>query len=254
MGMPRLVRLFAVMCVVGLSAPALARCRGVQIGPYLYGVSRNRHVPCPSVVYAAAPPPVAYYAPPPVVYAPPPPPPVVIQAAPVYSAPPIVYAQPVVVAQAPPPKPRPERPGILALKYMPGASSEIGTSESDPALSSPTFAHSAGLELRIARWFALRSDLEFRKSGRTWDMLGVKISLFPSSIIKPYASVSFSGNEAYANPGKFSFGLAAAGGLDLFIGRHFFLEAEVRYRVTPGNCCSEVPALTGLVGGGVAFF
>ncbi len=174
--------------------------------------------------------------------------------APVYSAPPIVYAQPVVVAAAPPPRPLRERPGFLAIKYMPGASSEIGTSASDPALGSPSFAHSAGIELRIARWFALRSDLELRKSGRTWDMLGVKVSLFPNSIIKPYASVSFSGNEASANPGRFSFGLAAAGGVDLFIGRTFFLEAEVRYRVTPGNCCSEVPALTGLIGGGVAFF
>ena len=85
-------------------------------------------------------------------------------------------------------------------------------------------------------------------------MLGVKLSLFPHSPVKPYASVSFSGNENYANPGKFSFGFAGAGGLDVFIGKTFFLEAEVRYRMTPGACCSEVPALTGVIGGGVAFF
>ena len=32
------------------------------------------------------------------------------------------------------------------------------------------------------------------------------------------------------------------------------VEAEVRYRMTPGACCSDVPALTGVIGGGVAFF
>lgn len=269
--MPRLVTVISVMCVVGLSAPALARCRGVQVGPYLYGVSRSRHVPCPAVIVSGqvVAPPVAVYAPPPqvvvtpppmmvapqvVVTPPPPPAPVVVAPAPVYTAPPIVYAPPVVMTPVAPKREPPPRPGLLAIKYMPGVSSDLGTSAGDPALGTPTFAHSAGLELRIARWFSLRSDLEFRKTSRTWDMLGAKVSLFPNSAFKPYASISFSGNEAYANPGKFSFGFAAAGGLDLFLGRYFFLEAEVRYRMTPGDCCSEVPALTGLVGGGIAFF
>jgi hypothetical protein len=85
-------------------------------------------------------------------------------------------------------------------------------------------------------------------------MLGVKLSLFPNSPVKPYASVSFGGNENYARPGNYTFGFAGAAGLDVFIGRTFFLEAEVRYRMTPGNCCSEAPALTGVIGGGVAFF
>ena len=108
--------------------------------------------------------------------------------------------------------------------------------------------------MRLTRWLSLRSDLEFRQTSRTWDMLGVKLSLFPYSPVKPYGSVSFSGTESYAKPGKFSFGFAGAAGIDVFLGKHFFLEAEVRYRMTPGNCCSDVPALTGLVGGGVAFF
>ena len=251
--MPRLVRLIAVLSIVGVSTSALA-CRpggvGIQLGSVFFGFSR----PCPQVVVQAYPmqplPPVAYYTQQPqVVYSPPPM---------VYASPPVVYgnapmvAAPVVVQQAPPV--RDDRPGLLALKYMPGASSNISSTNGKPDFGAVGFAHSPGLELRLTRWLSLRSDLEFRQGGRTWDMLGVKLSLFPHSPVKPYASVSFSGNENYANPGKYSFGFAGAGGLDIFIGKTFFLEAEVRYRMTPGACCSEVPALTGLVGAGVAFF
>ncbi|HEY0880873.1 MAG TPA: hypothetical protein VGD87_05055 [Archangium sp.] len=200
---------------------------------------------------APPPPPVAYYAPPPVYVAPPPPPVV-------YSPPPMVYAAPVAVApvvvQQKAAAPVDNRPGFLAVKYMPGASAGVSLLDGDLSVDTPSFAHSPGLELRLTRWLSLRSDLEFRKNGRTWDMLGVKGSLFPNSPVKPYASVSFAGNENYDNPGKYSFGFAAAAGLDVFFGKHFFLEAEVRYRVTPGACCSEVPSVTGVVGGGVAFF
>jgi len=258
--MPRFVRLVAVLCAVGVSAPAFA-CRtvtggvGVQLGSVFLGFARHRHNCPPPVVYVQpAPqplPPVAYYAQQPV-YAPPPPPVV-------YSPPPMVYAQPVAVAPAPvvvqkAAAPADNRPGFLAVKYMPGASAGVSLLDGELGVETPSFTHSPGLELRLTRWLSLRSDLEFRKNGRTWDMLGVKGSLFPNSPVKPYASVSFAGNENYGNPGKYSFGFAAAAGLDVFFGKHFFLEAEVRYRVTPGACCSEVPSLTGVVGGGVAFF
>ena len=242
--MPRLVRLIAVLSIVGVSLPAYA-CReggvGIQLGHLFLGI-RGR--PCPDyvVVQAQPLPPVAYYtqqAPPPLV---------------VYSQPPLIYAQPVQVVQArvvPPPS---ERPGFLAIKYMPGVSTNPSLTAGAIKLDDTGFAHSPGLELRLTRWLSLRSDLEFRQGGRTWDILGVKLSLFPNSPVKPYASVSFGGSENYANPGKYAFGLAAAGGLDFFFGKHFFLEAEARYRMTPGACCSSVPALTGVVGGGVAFF
>ncbi|MDP1822941.1 MAG: hypothetical protein Q8L48_06860 [Archangium sp.] len=263
--MPRLVRLIAVLSIVGVSAPAFA-CRtgggvGIQLGSVFFGFSRHRHN-CPPVVVQAVPvplPPVAYYtqqpqvvyAPPPVVYSPPP----MVYAAP---PPPVVYANAPLVAapvvQAKVARPQRERPGLLAVKYMPGVSTNPSMPDGSLEFDGTGFAHSPGIEVRLTRWFALRSDLEFRQGGRTWDMLGVKLSLFPNSPVKPYGSVSFSGNENYQNPGKYSFGFAAAGGLDVFIGKHFFLEAEVRYRMTPGACCSDVPALTGLVGGGVAFF
>lgn len=247
--MKRLVRLIAVLSIVGIATPALA-CRtgglGIQLGSVFFGFSKRHHCP-PPVVYAQPLPPVAYYTQQPqVVYAPPPV---------VFSPPPMLYAPPPPVVQARVAPPRTDRPGFLAIKYMPGVSTNPSMSENGGLdFDATAFAHSPGLEVRLTRWLSLRSDLEFRKGGRTWDMLGVKLSLFPSSSIKPYASVSFSGNESYANPGKFSFGFAGAGGLDVFIGKTFFLEAEVRYRMTPGACCSEVPALTGVIGGGVAFF
>lgn len=260
--MLRLVRLFSALAIVVSSTSALA-CRtsglGVQLGSVFLGFSKNR--PCPPWVVAQAVVPIA--APPPPVYAPPPPvysPPPVVYAEPpvVYTAPPVVYAPPVVtpapVVRAKPAPPRNDRPGFLALKYMPGASSDISLGAGRVGFDTVGFAHSPGIEFRLTRWLSLRSDLEFRQGGRTWDMLGVKLSLFPRSPVKPYASVSFGANENYLNPGKFSFGLAGAAGLDVFLGRYFFLEAEVRYRATPGACCSDVPSLTAVVGGGVAFF
>lgn len=250
--MQRFVRLLSVLMVVGVSAPAFA-CRtgggvGIQLGHVFFGFSKRHNCPPPVVVVQGQLPPVAYYTqtPPLVVYSPPPL---------VYAAPPpqVAYANaPLVQAKVAPPQS--ERPGFFALKYMPGASSSPSMVGGELHLSGAGFTHSPGIELRLTRWLSLRSDLEFRQQGRTWDMLGVKLSLFPSSPVKPYASVSFSGNESYAHPGAFSFGLAGAGGLDVFFGKHFFLEAEVRYRMTPGKCCSDVPVLTGVVGGGVAFF
>jgi hypothetical protein len=274
--MPRFVRLVAVFCAVGLATPALAHCHkgiAIQIGNVFIGGYKHRHH-CHDVVYVPAAPVAAApvvqavpvqgyaYSEPPIVYAPPPAP-VVVQQQPVYTAPPIVYAQPVpqqvVAANAPlvvqQPKPaRDDRPGFLAVKYMPGFSTAVAAPDGQVQLGTPSFAHSPGIELRLTRWLALRSDLEFRNDSRTWDMVGVKLSPLPWKVFKPYASVSFSGNENLSNPGKFSFGFAGAAGIDLMFGKHFFLEAEARYRMSPGSCCSEVPTITGVVGGGFAFF
>ena len=129
--MPRLVRLIAVLSVVGISAPALA-CRtgggvGIQLGSLFVGFSRHNHG-CPPVVLALpaqALPPVAYYTQPQIVYVQPPQQQVVyVQPQVAYTPPPMIYAQPPVVygnapvvqaKVAPPPN---DRPGFLALKYI----------------------------------------------------------------------------------------------------------------------------------------
>ncbi len=235
--MLRLVRFAGVLLFVGMSSPAFACYTdsglGIQLGTVFLGVSK-RNAPC--VLLAQASP--VIYSPPPVVYAPPQPV--------VYVAPPVVVAQPGPVKDG--------RPGMFAIKYMPGASSTLYLGPDSLEVGRIGFAHSLGLELRLTRWLSLRSDLEFRRRSRTWDIMGIKLSLFPHSPVKPYASVSFAGNENYSNKGQYSFGFAGAGGLDVFLGKTFFLEAEVRYRMTPSSCCVDAPALTGLVGGGVAFF
>ncbi len=275
--MSRYVRLFAVLVAFGLVPAAFAgHPHVVVVGPtgqvsvssgYAQGTVigyRRHHHHYDAVVSAAPAPyvqPAPVYAPPPIVYAPPPP--VYVQPQPVYSPPPVVYAPVPVMAPvaAPPPvvvqpqRPRDDnKPNFLAIKYMPGFSSAISTPDGKVDFSTPTFAHSPGLEMRLTRWLSLRSDLEFRKESRTWDVLGVKGSLFPRSPVKPYASVSFAINENLKNPGKYSFGFSAAAGMDIFIGKYFFLEAEARYRMSPGNCCSEVPTLAVVGGAGVAFF
>ena len=278
--MSRYVRLFAVLCAFGLVSTAeaghphvIVAGPGGQVtlssGSYaqgtVIGYRRHRHhydaVVAPAPQYAPAPvmvqpppqpvyvaPPVPAYAPPVPAYAPP------VQ---VYTPPPVVYAPvaaPAPVVVQPAPRPVDNKPNFLALKYMPGFSSNIGTADGKVDFSTPAFAHSPGVEFRLTRWLSLRSDLEFRKDSRTWDVLGVKGSLFPRSPVKPYASVSFAINENLKNPGKYSFGFSAAAGMDIFIGKYFFLEAEARYRMTPGSCCSEVPTLAVVGGGGVAFF
>jgi hypothetical protein len=202
------------------------------------------YVPLPPLVYA--PPPVAYvqppmaYAAPPMVYSPPPPPP---------PAPQVVVVTPV----EPPPKP--ERQALVALKYAPGASAPVAYSTGQgPQVGVFALTQSLGAELRVAPWFALRSDYEWRPEGRTWDLVGAKVSPFPDWALKPYGSVSLSGSEAYALPGQYQLGVSGALGFDIPIGRHFFIEAEARYRVTPTDCCRAVPHLTALAGAGVAFF
>lgn len=271
--MPRLTRAALVAALV--LAPSVFACTYTAKGKvYVPGVRAYRfrivNAPCPEVapppqVYVAAAPPPVYvpvpmpppaYAPAPVappVYVPSPmPPPTYYSPAPL--PPPTYVPAPVVVAQAPV-RHEDEGPSHFGIKYMPGISTAVGFANG-PQTGTVGFSQSLGLELRLSRWFALRSDYELRPEGRSWDMLGLKVWLIPSWVIKPYASASVAGSESYNLPGKFQLGLSAAVGADLMIGRHFFIEAEARYRVSPGvgDCCREVPHLTALVGGGVAFF
>ncbi len=199
----------------------------------------------PQVVYVPAPvpPPQVVYVPTPVPVAPPPPPLTV-------AAPP--PAQVTVVNNTVAPARRDEGPALLAVKYQPGANSAVTLSDS-LTLGAPSLAHNLGVEVRLAEWFALRSDFERRSDTMSIDFIGAKLSL-PTQVVSPYLSGSLSASTADATPGKFGVGLVAAAGLDVKIGRHFFLEAEARYRVAPDACCREVPQVTGLVGGGFAFF
>jgi hypothetical protein len=198
--------------------------------------------------------PQSVYQQPPVVMAPPP----MVQAAPVYVAPP-----PPVVVQQPPPRvvtrtvtaPAPERPALIGLKYTPGLSGVFTSSPGAVGFSGARFTHSAGLEARLSRWFALRSDVELRNDSRSFDVIGAKVWLAGADwVVKPYLSASLSGTMADSRPNALTVGVVGAGGVDVFFGKHFFLEAEVRYRALPGSCCAEVPQVTGVVGAGIAFF
>jgi hypothetical protein len=233
-----------VLVTVGaFAAPAMACSHGVsvRVGPVFLGVGER---PCPAMplVVAQAP-----------VYLPPPPPPMYVMPPPLVVAP--VAMPPPVVRQRVVEAPAPEGPALLAVKYLPGASAEVGLSQANGLVAStPSFTHDVGLELRLSRWFALRSDAEFRPGARSWDVLGLKLWLAPDSVVKPFLSASVSGSQADALPGHLAIGVVAAAGLDVMLGRHFFLSGEARYRVAPGACCADVPQVTGLIGGGVAFF
>ena len=204
----------------------------------------------PAPVYVQ---PQVVYQQPPVVMAPPP----MVQAAPVYVAP----LQ--VIVQQPPPQvvtrtvtaPAPERPSLIAIKYTPGLSGIFTSSPGAVGFSGARFTHSAGLEARLSRWFALRSDVELRNDSRSFDVIGAKVWLAGADwAVKPYLSASLSGTMVDSRPNALTVGVVGAGGVDVFFGKHFFLEAEVRYRALPGSCCTEVPQVTGVVGAGVAFF
>lgn len=260
----------------------------IALGNLFFGFSASA-LPCstpivvaPQPVYVAPPPPV-YVAPPAPVYVAPPapvyqPPPVVMAPPPVaYVAPTPVYVPtppPVVVAPTAPPmvavpvvpsaapaaasvsvtveRKATPRPAFLGLKYL-GGSAALVDWTSGVELSGLGYAHSIGLETRFTNWLALRSDFEMRPDSRSWDLIGAKLWL-PTRTFKPYLSGSLAMSEAYAMRGKMHWGFVGAAGIDIWLGKHFFIEAEARYRVSPGDCCRDVPHLTGLIGAGVAFF
>ena len=262
-------QLRAALAVVLLttSASALA-CEYGHVGggfalnlgwlPIALGFRVHQHAPCVEVAAPVVMPPPVFYAQAPVYYSPPPPPPVVYVPTPVAPAPaPPAPAPPPVAVAATPANwhlpPRVERPAFLAIKYQPGLTSAVDWSDHAVALSGPSLTHSFGLEARLTKWLALRSDFEQRRGSRSWDVLGVKLST-TGDTLAPYASVSVSGSDSAAAPRRYQLGLVGALGLDFKLGRHFFIEAEARYRVAPDSCCRDVPQVTGTLGVGVALF
>lgn len=270
------LQLAVVVAVLGVSGVAFADGHvelnlfgagsSLSFGFGVHHHARRRVIVAPQVYVQPAP---VYVQPEPVYVQPPPvyvQPPVVYQQPAVMAPPPMVQAPPVVVQQpAPPPQvvtrtvtvtqPAPERPALIGLKYTPGLSGVFTASSSSVGFSGARFTHSAGLEARLSRWVALRSDVELRNDSRSFDVIGAKVWLAGADWkVKPYLSASLSGTMADSRPNALSIGVVGAGGVDVFFGKHFFLEAEVRYRALPGSCCTEVPQVTGVAGAGVAFF
>ncbi len=273
----RTVQAAVVSAVLGLAAAAQAQVffqePGLSVSLFgsssslTFGFGVHRHhrprvVVVPAPVYVQPPqviyqqPPVVMAPPPPPVYvassqgyAPPPLPPVAVQPAPV-----IVAPTPVVVNRAVP-APAVEGPALIAIKYTPGFSGLFTGFTGAPGFSTARFTHSGGLEARLGRWVALRSDVEFRKDSRSYDVIGAKLWLAGADWkLKPYVSASLSGTVVDERPNALQIGVVGAAGLDIFFGKHFFLEAEVRYRSLPDACCTNVPQLTAVAGAGVAFF
>jgi hypothetical protein len=285
--------------VAGLMVSGIAEARwgrpyhaaGVYIGPlhagfYAYHLAA---VPPPPVFYYA--PPVAYYVPAPIYYVPAPayyvaPPPVVAAytpppapVTPTYYAPaavpppPEAVVAPVVVSQEPDRIPR------VAVKWAPLGITSLqappSTSGSGSTNNFPINAGNVGLEYRFSNGYtALRSDFEYGLYGGAWDFLSLKLSLFKHSWLRPYLSGGVTGTNIYDHnlttgitTKTPSVGGVAAGGLDLFFGKHFFLEAEVKARVfaipvggqttTPAGATAEnfspTTQFSGMLGAGVAF-
>jgi hypothetical protein len=207
--------------------------------------------------------PAPVYVQPPVVMSPP----VYVPSAPVSVQPPVVMSPvaarpppvqappPQVVTRAPAPR-EPERPALIGVKYQPGFTGLLTSSPGSVGFSEGRFVHGVGLEARLSRWFALRSDVELRPDSRSYDIIGAKLWLAGADWkVKPFLSASLSGSEFDLRPNALAIGVVGAGGVDFFFGRHFFLTAEVKVRALPGNgCCTEVPRVTASAGAGVAFF
>jgi hypothetical protein len=210
----------------------------------------------------------------------PPPPPVFVQAVPVQVVVPVAevqvqpppppppparvvmvgYAAPQQVVQAVPPPEEPWRPGRVALKYSPNYAGTLVTSPSEVGLSGGSFSHGLGLEVRLSRWFALRTDVDFSRGRRTFDALGAKLWLAGGEWrVKPFISGGLSLTQLDARPQGVWVGYYGSAGLDIFVGKHLFFTAEARYRPMPESCgCSATTAavhqVSGVVGVGVAFF
>src|SRR5258707_636770 len=84
------------------------------------------------------------------------------------------------------------------------------------------------------------------RGARSWDIPGLKVSLFPESRVHPFGSLSLALNQTDAAANRVSIGFMAAAGIDITLFRYFFVTAEARYAAVPGNCCA-LPRVTGLV-------
>jgi len=131
------------------------------------------------------------------------------------------------VEELAPPPPRREEP-LLAVKALGGVSGLVNSS--DAPSDQPGFSGMIGAEFRLTRWLALRSDLDFRPNGISWDAAGLKLRA--PWFLSPYISVG--ATLGFSN-GHLALGPVGAAGLDLHLGRHFFLEVEGAYRVSPGE-------------------
>ncbi len=188
---------------------------------------------------------------------PPPPPPVVVQVAP--RPPPQVRAPPPPAEEE---EPAPERPPRVAVKWAPLARSMMSLDSLSGRLFEPN-AGSVGLEYRFSRYWALRTDLQYSRDGALWDVAAAKFSLFPNSFFRPFASGGVSGIRLVelgtgTRVDSTRLGVVASAGLNLFFGKHVFLEAEGKFRHyldDPFNdmAVRNLSQWTVLIGGGVAF-
>jgi hypothetical protein len=148
-------------------------------------------------------------------------------------------------------------PPRLALKWAPFARSVTSVFDEPAGLN----AGSVGLEYRLGRYLALRTDLQYSGQGALWDFVGLKLSLFADSLLRPFASAGFSGIRIVEGsaPAATRLGMVAGVGLNLFFGRHVFLEVEGKYRrysEEPLQLAEarNLSSWTLLAGAGVAFF
>ncbi len=102
------------------------------------------------------------------------------------------------------------------------------------------------LEFRPLLWLAVRSGFELAPAGQALDVVGVKLS--PNTIWRPYFAASLAA-QFVRQTGGAAFGTALAGGLDVSLGRGFFLEAEARLRLIVAN----TPQASLSVGAGFEF-
>jgi hypothetical protein len=148
------------------------------------------------------------------------------------SAPPLVQADPQCT--------EPPRAPLVAIAVQPGLGTRLDGRENG-------LVGALHGEYRPLQWLAVRAGFEMSPSGQALDVVGVKVS--PNTIWRPFFAASLSANFLHETTGA-RFGTALSGGLDVSLGRGFFLEAEARVRLTADN----TPRASLSVGAGFEFF
>ncbi len=184
---------------------------------------------------------------------------------------PVVAPAPVVVARPPPPQVRaepepreevdPDRTPRVAVKWAPFARSVMDLDRLTSELS--LNAGSVGLEYRMGRYLALRTDVQYSRDGALWDIAALKLSVFPNSFVRPFISGGLSGIRLVelgsgTRVDSTRLGVVAGAGLNLFFGKHVFLEAEAKFRHYSDDPFNDMAVRnlsqwTALIGAGVAF-
>lgn len=142
--------------------------------------------------------------------------------------------------------PEPAEP-LMAVKLLGGGSGVVNTTSAKS--DQPGLSGMLGVEVRLTEWLAVRSDLDLRANGVSWDVAGLKLR--GPWFLSPYFSVSAT---VGLTGGHFSLGPVGAAGLDLRLGRHFFLELEGAFRVSPGETLRRAGQVSVMAGLGYAFF